>query len=60
MHCDVVFLSVKPHLIVEVINQVKLDVRPGSLYISVAAGITIETMENVSHLFRLRNVGINA
>ncbi|XP_066930418.1 pyrroline-5-carboxylate reductase 3-like isoform X2 [Clytia hemisphaerica] len=41
---DIIFLSVKPHLICDVIKQIKQSSGPAKLFISVAAGITIATM----------------
>ena len=44
---DVVFLSVKPHLICDVIAQCKTVTNQDKLYVSVAAGVTLETMREV-------------
>lgn len=41
---DVIFLSVKPHLICDVIAQCKTVTNQEKLYVSVAAGVTLETM----------------
>jgi len=44
---DLVILAVKPNLILETLKQVATELKPGSLVISVAAGITTEAMEEV-------------
>ena len=44
---DIVLLAVKPAYILEVLSQVAPALKAGSLVISVAAGITIESMEAV-------------
>ena len=48
--CDVIFLAVKPLYIGEVLNEIKSVVSGNSrkLVVSIAAGITISTMENIS------------
>lgn len=44
---DVVFLSVKPGVVPTVLDEVK-SIASNKLFISVAMGITIEQIENVS------------
>jgi len=48
--CDVIFLAVKPLYIGEVLNEIKSTVsgNSGKLVVSIAAGITLSTMENIS------------
>lgn len=53
---DVIFLSVKPHLICGVIEQCKTVTNKDKLYVSVAAGITLDTMRGVMFYFILRRV----
>ena len=49
---DVVFLAVKPHLIVPVIKEVISSIDPSKhLIVSVAAAITTEVIEAVSNSF---------
>lgn len=43
---DIIFLSVKPHLIPGVLEQIKHDVLSYQLIVSIAAGITLSFMEN--------------
>ena len=45
---QVVFLAVKPHNISTVLKEVTGDVTPDHLIISLAAGTTLKTMEEVS------------
>jgi len=45
---QVVFLAVKPHIVPTVLKEVTADVTPDHLLISVAAGTTLKTMEEVS------------
>ena len=44
---ELVILAVKPNLILETLKEVATDIKPGSLVVSVAAGITTEAMEEV-------------
>ena len=44
---ELVILAVKPNLILETLKQVATELKPGSLVVSVAAGITTEAMEEV-------------
>ncbi|XP_078392482.1 pyrroline-5-carboxylate reductase 3 [Cetorhinus maximus] len=43
--CNVVFLSVKPHILPEVLRDIAPFVTSTHLIVSVAAGVTIETLE---------------
>ena len=53
---DVVFLAVKPHLIVSVIKEVLSSIDPSKhLIVSVAAAITTEVMEGVSNSYAIIN-----
>ena len=45
-HSDVLVLSVKPQILGRVLDQVRQHLRPESLIISVAAGVSIETIED--------------
>jgi len=40
-----VVLAVKPHLVAEVLAEVAADLEPDAVVVSVAAGVTVETME---------------
>ena len=53
---DVIFLSVKPHLICDVIAQCKTVTNQEKLYVSVAAGVTLETMGQVfiQHILHIK------
>jgi pyrroline-5-carboxylate reductase len=44
---ELVILAVKPNLILETLKAVATELKPGSLVVSVAAGITTEAMEEV-------------
>ena len=53
-YSDVVFLAVKPHLIVPVIKEIKSSIDPARhLVVSVAAAITTEVIEAVSDSFAM-------
>ncbi|XP_067824615.1 pyrroline-5-carboxylate reductase 3 [Heptranchias perlo] len=43
--CNVLFLSVKPYVLPEVLREISPFIMPAHLIISVAAGVTIETLE---------------
>lgn len=45
---DVVIVAVKPNYVLEVLGEISSELKPGSLVISVAAGITTESMEKVA------------
>ena len=45
-NCGVIWLCVKPHLMSMAVNSIKAS--PSTLFISVAAGLTTETLEGVS------------
>lgn len=45
---EVVYLSVKPYIIPDIMAEVASVVKPDNLIVSVAAGITLESIENVS------------
>lgn len=42
--CDILVLAVKPHLMAEVLAELKPALQPRHLVISIAAGITLETL----------------
>jgi pyrroline-5-carboxylate reductase len=44
---ELVILAVKPNLILETLKDLATELKPGSLVVSVAAGITTEAMEEV-------------
>ncbi|XP_072364141.1 pyrroline-5-carboxylate reductase 3-like isoform X2 [Scyliorhinus torazame] len=44
-NCKVVFLSVKPHILTQVLSDISPFVTPTHLIVSVAAGVTVETLE---------------
>lgn len=45
---DVVFVAVKPHLVPLVLNEVSQHVSDRHIIVSVAAGVTLATLEEVS------------
>lgn len=58
-HSDVIFIAVKPHLVVQVAQEIKSSVDPSKhLIVSIAAAITTDVIEAVSNLstvkFRLK------
>ena len=42
---DALFLAVKPYMIIEVIREIKADLRPETIVVSVAAGVEIKDIE---------------
>jgi len=44
-NADIVFLTVKPQVVEKVLQEVGVALRPEQLVISIAAGVTIETLE---------------
>ena len=44
-NADIIFLCVKPHLLLGVLEEISSSVKPHQIYISVAAGITIDCMQ---------------
>lgn len=44
---DIIFLAVKPYQIKEVLKEIKEDLSPGKVLISVVTGVTIEEMQEV-------------
>ena len=58
-HSDVIFIAVKPHLVIQVAQEIKSSVDPSKhLIVSIAAAITTDVIEAVSNLrtvkFRLK------
>lgn len=47
---DVLFIAVKPHLVGEVISGIKEALRPNTILISVAAGVSISDLESMFSL----------
>lgn len=45
---DVVFVAVKPHLVAPVLNEISVHVTGRHIIVSVAAGVTLATLEQVS------------
>lgn len=45
---DVVFVAVKPHLVPLVLNEIAQHVTDRHMIVSVAAGVTLATLEEVS------------
>lgn len=45
---DIVFVAVKPYLVQDVLNQVSQYVTDRHIVVSVAAGVTLATLEEVS------------
>ncbi len=50
---DVVFVAVKPHLVPPVLNEISQHVTDRHIIVSVAAGVTLATLEEVSALARV-------
>lgn len=46
-HADIVLLAVKPHLLSSVIPQIRDAIKPDALIVSIAAGKSIDTIENL-------------
>ncbi|XP_078087417.1 pyrroline-5-carboxylate reductase 3 [Mustelus asterias] len=44
-NCNILFLSVKPHILPEALRDISPFVRPEHIIVSVAAGVTIKTLE---------------
>lgn len=55
---DVVFVSVKPGVVPSVLEEVK-SIAANKLFISVAMGITVKQIENVSKKFELSIIWYN-
>lgn len=51
---DVVFVAVKPHLVPLVLNEVSQHVTDRHIIVSVAAGVTLATVEEVSVLSKVK------
>ena len=47
---EVVWIATKPHAIPRVLQEISSVAQPDQLFISVAAGTTIKTLEEVSYL----------
>ncbi len=45
--CDVVVLSVKPHVVPAVAEEVRDEMGPGTLIVSIAAGVTLSALEGL-------------
>lgn len=45
---DIVFVAVKPHLVPVVLNEISQHVTDRHIIVSVAAGVTLATLEEVS------------
>lgn len=50
---DVVFVAVKPHLVPLVLNEISQHVTDRHIIVSVAAGVTLATLEEVSAVARM-------
>lgn len=53
-HCSIIFLAVKPQVTADAIDSIKNHLTDQHLVISVIAGITLESLEQVCDLFVLR------
>lgn len=51
---DVVFVAVKPHLVPLVLNEISQHVTDRHIIVSVAAGVTLSTVEEVSDLHHVK------
>ena len=49
---EVVWIATKPHAIPRVLQEISSVAKPNQLFISVAAGTTIKTLEEVSNLLQ--------
>ena len=45
---EVVYIAVKPNMVEEILREVSPKIRPENLIISIAAGVTTKSMEQVS------------
>ena len=50
---DVVFVAVKPHLVSPVLNEISQHVTDRHIIVSVAAGVTLATVEEVRAIDRM-------
>ena len=51
-HSDVIFIAVKPHLVIQVVQEIESSVDPSKhLIVSIAAAITTDVIEAVSNNF---------
>lgn len=54
--CDVIVLSVKPHVVPAVAEEVRDEMGPGTLIVSIAAGVTLRALEGLFGTDRLIRV----
>ena len=54
-HSDVIFIAVKPHLVIQVAQEIESSVDPSKhLIVSIAVAITTDVIEAVSNLSTLK------
>ena len=44
---DIVFVATKPNCVVDVLNEIKTELKPETLLVSIAAGVSTQKIENV-------------
>ena len=44
---DIVFIATKPNCVVDVLNEIKTELKPETLLVSIAAGVSTQKIENV-------------
>lgn len=44
---DVIFIATKPNMVREVLDEIKDEITPDKLVVSIAAGVSIKTIENI-------------
>ena len=47
MDSDVIFIAVKPNCVVDILNEIKSELTPEKLIISIAAGVSTEKIESI-------------
>ena len=47
---EIIYLAVKPYIVPDILEEIADEVTMKNLIVSVAAGITIETLETVRYL----------
>lgn len=47
---DLIIIAVKPHVVSQILQEVSSKVTREKLFLSIAAGVTLETLEKVSCL----------
>lgn len=59
-NCNIIFLTVKPHMLDDALNTVeKKEADKSKLFISVLAGVSLETLHIVSNILRCNTLRCN-